>query len=226
LQYFSGTWMKAIEKNWEVRAKKIGYIEGAGDHVAGILNLVGVSVEYIPPTAMSSLKYLSNYDAIVVGVRAFNTKKEMASWMPTLLRYVENGGNLVIQYNTAQGLLTDQLGPYPLSVSRNRVTEEDAPITITDIQSPLMQYPNKITSKDFDNWIQERGIYYPENLDSRYKTMLSMHDTGEQPLNTAIVYTPYGKGHYIYTSLAFFRQLPAGNSGAIRLFMNLLSVGK
>ncbi len=226
LQYFNGAWMKAVRKDWTATVKKVGYIDGAGDYVADILNLTGVNVERIPANAMSSLAYLSNYEAIVIGVRAFNTQSAMASWMPVLLRYVENGGNLVVQYNTSQGLLSNQLGPYPISLSRDRVTEENAVVTVTDKTSPILNYPNKITNKDFENWVQERGIYYPGTFDNKYQTMISMHDTGEKDLNSAILHTPYGKGNFVYTSLVFFRQLPAGNTGAIKLLMNMISAGK
>lgn len=226
LQYFTGAWMKTVRKDWKTAVKKIGYIEGAGDHVEEILNLAGLEVEHVPEGAMNSPAYLAQYDAIVLGVRTYNTQKQIGSWMPSLLKYVEDGGNLLVQYNTSQNLMTTQYGPYPFTISRNRVTEEDATVTFTDPASALLHFPNEITGKDFDHWVQERGIYYPAGYDKRYKTLLSMHDTGEQPLESAILYTPYGKGTFIYTSLVFFRELPAGNTGAIRLMMNLLSAGK
>ncbi len=226
LQYFTGSWMKVVRKDWKSAVKKIGYIEGAGDYVDEILNLAGLEVDRIPESAMSSPAYLAGYDAIVVGVRAYNTQKQINSWMPTLMKYVENGGNLVVQYNTNQNLMTSQFGPYPFTISRDRVTEEDAKVTFTDPGARLLHFPNEITDKDFDHWVQERGIYYPAGYEGHYKTLLSMHDTGEKPLNSAIIYTPYGKGNFIYSSLVFFRELPAGNTGAIRLMMNLLSAGK
>lgn len=226
LQYFTGAWMKIVHKDWKTAAKKIGYIEGAGDYVDGILSLAGLDVEHVPESAINSPAYLSRYDAIVVGVRAFNTQKTMAAWMPTLMQYVSNGGTLVEQYNTNQNLLTDKLGPYPFSISRDRVTEEGAVVTFTDPAARLLHFPNEISNKDFDHWVQERGIYYPAGYSENYKTLFSMHDTGEKPLESGVIYTPYGKGHFIYTSLVFFRELPAGNTGAIRLMMNLLSAGK
>jgi len=226
LQYFNEAWVKAVRKDWEVRVKKVGYIDGAGDFVQQILNLSGVNAESIPPAALSDAAYLKSYEAIVIGVRAFNTKKEMGSWMPVLLQYVAGGGTLIVQYNTSQGLLSNQLGPYPITLSRDRVTEEDAQVSITDPASPLLNQPNKITQDDFKDWVQERGIYFPGSYAKEYKTMLAMHDTGEKDLESAILYTPYGKGQFIYTSLVFFRELPAGNAGAIRLMMNLLSAGR
>src|SRR5690606_37305419 len=124
-----------------------------------------------------------------------------------------------VQYNTTQDLKTKHFGPYPFEIGRERVTEEDAVVTITQPDAVLLTYPNQISENDFNHWVQERGVYFPQNPDTHYQTMLSMHDKGESDLNNAILYTPYGKGHYIYTSLVFFRQLPAGNRGAIRLMM-------
>lgn len=226
LQYFTGAWMKVVKKEWTTSVKKVGYIEGAGDYVDGILDLCGIDVEHIAPGTISNPEALHNYEAIVLGIRALNTEKRMAAWMPSLLQYVKNGGTLLIQYNTNQNLVTNQFGPYPFSISRDRVTEEDAKVSFVQPESVLLQKPNKITLKDFDNWVQERGVYYPSDWDKQYQTVLSMHDTGEKDLQSAILYTPYGKGQFIYTSLAFFRQLPAGNTGAIKLMMNLLSAGK
>lgn len=226
LQYFTDARMKVLRKDWKSAVRKIGYIEGAGDYVDAILSLTGLDVERVPESAISSPAYLGRYDAIVVGVRAFNTKKQMGSWMPALLQYVADGGTLVAQYNTNQNLQTDKLGPYPFTISRDRVTEEDAPVTITDPAARLLHFPNEITKADFDGWVQERGIYYPSGFEAHYKTLFSMHDAGEKPLESGVIYTPYGKGYFIYTSLVFFRELPAGNTGAIRLMMNLLSAGK
>jgi len=226
LQYLTDASMKIVRKDWKAAVKKIGYVEGAGDHVAEVLGQTGLDVDQVPESAMSNAAYLSQFDAIVLGVRAYNTKKQISSWMPVLMQYVANGGTLLVQYNTNQNLQTSQYGPYPFSLSRDRVTEEDATVTFTDPQARLLHFPNEITGKDFDHWVQERGIYYPTGLDPHYKTLLSMHDTGEKPLESAIIYTPYGNGQFIYTSLVFFRQLPAGNNGAIKLMMNLLSAGK
>lgn len=226
LQYFTDARMKVVRKDWQVAIKKVGYIEGAGDYVDAVLNLCGLNVERIPAGAVNNQGYLDNFEAIVIGIRAYNTQSQISSWMPALMRYVEQGGTLIVQYNTNQNLMTTKFGPYPFKISRDRVTEEDAKVTFTDPASPLLLFPNKIGTQDFDNWVQERGVYYPSDWDAHYKTMLSMHDTGEKPLDGAILQAAYGKGQFIYTSLAFFRQLPAGNTGAIRLMMNLLSAGK
>lgn len=226
LQYFTGAWSKAVEKDWKVAVKKIGYIPGAGDMVASVLTECGLDVERVPPSYLSNADYLKSYDAIVIGVRAFNTQESIGSWMPVLMQYVQNGGNLVVQYNTSRGLQSTDYGPYPFSLSGDRVTDEEAHVTFTDPNSTILNYPNKITEKDFEHWVQERGIYFPTGWDAHYQTMLAMHDAGESDLNGGILYTPYGKGNYVYTSLVFFRELPAANKGAIRLMMNLLSAGK
>ena len=169
---------------------------------------------------------LSGYDAIITGVRAYNVNPRLAIEQPKLLEYVKNGGNLLIQYNNNNGLATKQIGPYPFSVVNKRVTDEDAKITILDPQNPVLNYPNKITQDDFNGWTQERGLYYVGDIDPNYKAPLQMNDPGEAPNNGALITGNYGEGRFIYTSLAFFRQLPAGVPGAYRLFINLLSKPK
>jgi LmbE family N-acetylglucosaminyl deacetylase len=226
LQYFTASWMHLVKKNWNVAVKKIGYIEGAGDYVDDILKLAGLQVETIPEGSLNSAQSLAQYDAIVVGVRALNVDKQSAAWMPVLMKYVEEGGTVLMQYNTNGNLQSKQYGPYPFTISRDRVTDEDANVTFTDTTSTLMHFPNELTQNDFKDWVQERGIYFPSGFESNYKSLFSMHDGDEKPLNGAVIYTPYGKGQYIYSSLVFFRELPAGNVGAIRLMMNLLSAGK
>jgi len=226
LQYFTGASVKVIEKDWECTAKKIGYIQGVGDYVDDILKLSGLDINTIPENEVYDQGLLKQYDAIVIGIRALNTKPYLATAMKYLLKYAEDGGTLIIQYNTNTGLITNDFAPYPITLSRDRVTEENATVSITDSNSRLLNYPNKITQADFENWVQERGLYFPSKWDKNYKTLLSMHDKNENPLESAILYTDYGKGKFIYTSLAFFRQLPDGNRGAIRLMMNLLSANK
>ncbi|WP_374164175.1 PIG-L family deacetylase [Arcticibacter sp. MXS-1] len=226
LQYFTPAEAKVLSKNWKVTVKKIGYIEGAGDYTADFLRLAGLEVTVLKDEDFASAASLAQYDAIVTGVRAVNTEKRMSYWLPVLHQYVRNGGTLVMQYNTLQDLSTRQIGPYPFELANLRVTEEDADVTLTDPAHRLFNYPNKISKDDFAGWVQERGLYFPGTWDSHYQTLFSMHDKGEEALKGSTLYTPYGKGHYIYTSLAFFRQLPAGNRGAVRLLMNMLSVGK
>ena len=225
LQYFTNSYTKVLHANWKTTAKRIGYIEGAGDHTATILRLAGLQVDILKETDIAANK-LRKYDAILTGIRAINTEKRMAGWMSELLRYVQNGGTLVMQYNTLQDMATTKLGPYPIALSRERVTEEDATVEFIQPNHKILNHPNKITTADFEGWVQERGLYFPGKWDDKYQTILKMNDTGEEPLTGGTLYAQYGKGHYIYTPLSFSRQLPAGNKGAIRLMLNMLSVGK
>lgn len=224
LQFYSQPYVKVLRKNWISKAKRIGYIEGAGDDVSEILRFAGLQVDQLKPSDITASQ-LKKYDAILVGIRAINVKDEAPVWMPELLRYTKEGGTLVMQYNTAHRLKTENLGPYPIKLSYNRVTEEDAKVTILDNNHKLLNYPNKITEADFDNWVQERGLYFASEWDEHYTPLYSMHDTGEEPQKGSTLYTSYGKGHYIYTPISFFRQLPAGNKGAMRLLLNFLSAG-
>lgn len=166
---------------------------------------------------------LSTYDAVVTGVRLYNISNETKIFQPKLLSYVEKGGTLLIQYNVSNGLKIQDIGPYPFKLANKRVTEEDAKVTFLAPQHPSLNYPNKITTKDFDGWVQERGLYFATDIDSKYKTILGMHDRGESMLDGSLIIGDYGKGKFVYTSLAFFRELPAGVPGAYRLFANLLA---
>ena len=226
LQYFTQPTAKVLRGNWKCTAKRIGYIEGAGDYIPALLRQAGLEVDVLKENDMADAAKLKKYDAIITGIRAVNVEKKMAYWLPVLLQYVQNGGTLVMQYNTLQDLATTKLGPYAFTLSSDRVTEENAKVDFVDAKSRLLNYPNKITDNDFMDWVQERGLYFASKWDDHYKPLFSMHDAGEQPLTGGTLYAKYGKGNYIYTSLSFSRQLPAGNKGAIRLLMNMLSVGK
>jgi len=216
---------KLLNLNLKLAGKKIGYINGAGDLVPDALRQAGFDVHELSEKEIMNGD-LSGYDAIVTGVRAYNVNPRLAIEQPKLLEYVKNGGNLLIQYNNNNGLATKQIGPYPFSVVNRRVTDEDAKITILDPQNPVLSYPNKITQEDFNGWTQERGLYFVGDVDPNYKTPLQMNDPGEAPNNGALITGNYGEGRFIYTSLAFFRQLPAGVPGAYKLFINLLSKPK
>ena len=227
LQYFTPAAVKVLNSNWKCTAKRIGYIEGAGDFIPAFLRLAGLEVDVLKESDLANAANLKKYDAIVTGIRAVNVEKRMAYWLPVLFEYAQNGGTLVMQYNTTQDMATTKLGPYPFTIaSDQRVTEEDAKMTFVDPQSRLLNYPNKITDDDFTGWVQERGLYFASKWDDKYSPLFSMHDDGEQPLTGGTLYAKVGQGNYIYTSLSFSRQLPAGNKGAIRLLMNMLSVGK
>jgi LmbE family N-acetylglucosaminyl deacetylase len=216
---------KLVNIDLKTAGKRIGYIAGAGDLVPDALREVGYEVHQLTENEIINTD-LSIYDAIVTGVRAYNVNERLAYEQPKLLEYVKNGGNLVVQYNNNNGLVTKQIGPYPFTVVNQRVTEEDAKVTFTDAQNPVLNYPNKITNADFNDWIQERGLYFTDNIDSQYSTPLQMNDAGMAPNKGSLIVTKYGEGRYIYTSLAFFRELPAGIPGAYRLFINLLSKPK
>ncbi len=205
--------------------KKLGYIAGAGDLMPEALRQVGYDVHMLSENEIMNSD-LSGYDAIITGVRAYNVNERLVYEQPKLMEYVKNGGNLVVQYNNNSGLVVKQIGPYPFTVMNLRVTDEDAAVTVLDQQNPALNYPNKITQEDFKGWIQERGLYFVSNVDPQYKAILQMNDKGESPLNGSLIVGDYGKGRFVYTSLAFFRELPAGVPGAYRLFVNLLSKPK
>ncbi|MDO6602662.1 PIG-L family deacetylase [Arenibacter palladensis] len=210
-----------INKNGE----NIGYINGAGDEIPESLKQIGYKVEYIDPKTIQAGS-LNKYDAIVVGIRAYNVVDELKFKQRYLLDYVKEGGNLIVQYNTAgrNGLDMDNLAPYPLSISRDRVTDESSNVGILAKSHALVNYPNKITQNDFNGWVQERGLYFPDQWSKEFTPILSMNDEGEASLNGSLLVAPYGKGNYIYTGLSFFRELPAGVTGAYRLFANMLSL--
>lgn len=216
---------KLLQLDLKIAGSKIGYINGAGDLMPEALRQVGYDVHILSPNEIENGD-LSGYDAIVVGVRAYNVDPRLAIEQPRLLEYVKNGGNLVVQYNNSNGLVTQHIGPYPFKVVNERVTDENAKVTILDPDNPVLNYPNKIGQADFDGWIQERGLYFTKDADSQYQRVLKMADPGEGSKDGALITTQYGKGRFIYTSLAFFRELPAGVPGAYRLFINMLSKPK
>jgi len=226
LQYFTPAEAKVINKDWKCTAKKIGYVDGAGDNMVAFLRQAGLEVDILKEADMTDANRLKKYDAIITGIRAVNVEKRMTRWLPVLFQYAQNGGTLVMQYNTLQDLSTTKIGPYPFELANLRVTEEDATVKFLHPENRLLNYPNKITQDDFKGWVQERGLYFTNKWDDRYTPIFEMNDNGEKALQGSTLYTKYGKGNYIYTSLSFFRQIPAGNKGAIRLLMNMLSVGK
>ncbi|REC80089.1 PIG-L family deacetylase [Chryseobacterium elymi] len=236
LQYFTPASVTVMKGDIQVKVKKVGYIEGAGDFIPEFLRIAGIQVDVLKDedfygnlnesAGNGSQNKLSQYDAIVLGVRANNTEKKLGRWMPFLWSYVKAGGNLVMQYNTNQDTTVDQLGMYSFSIANKRVTEENAAVTFLNPNHKLLNFPNKITADDFKDWVQERGAYFPAQWDAAYEPLFEMHDTGEEPLQGSTLCAKYGKGNFIYTPLAFFRQLPAGNVGAARLFLNFLSAQK
>jgi len=205
--------------------KRVGYVMGSGDEIPAILRQLGFEVTLLSDDDLEEQNLLA-FDTIVVGVRAYNTRPRLAEAQERLLAYVQGGGTLVVQYSTSRDLVTERLGPYPFTLSRDRVTDEAAPVKILIPGSPLLTYPHAVEPADFDGWVQERGLYFPEKWDPRYQALLSMSDPGEPATEGALLFVTSGKGSYVYTGLAFFRQLPAGVPGAIRLFVNLLAGGR
>jgi len=201
---------------------KIGYIPGAGDLIPESLKQLGYDVTLLNPGSLGNID-LSSFDAIVAGIRLYNVSPAIKYVNDKLLKYVEGGGVLLVQYNVSQPLVLNNIGPYPFSITRNRVTEENASVEILDPEHRIFTYPNRITARDFEGWVQERGLYFGGSIDPRYKSLLSMRDTGEAENTGALFVSDYGKGRFVYTGLSFFRQLPAGVPGAYRLFVNLIS---
>jgi len=216
---------KVVHISLEKKGKHIGYIKGAGDAIPESLKQIGYSVTTINPSEITR-QNTAQYDAIVVGIRAYNTVPELAFKQKELNNYVEQGGTLILQYNTNHRLVTKELAPYPLTLSRDRVTDEFSEVQILAPNHKVLNSPNKITLSDFEGWVQERGLYFPDNWSEEFTPILGMNDTNYPQTKGALLVAQYGKGYYIYTGLSFFRELPAGVSGAYRLFANLLSIGK
>lgn len=213
---------KAVALNLKTGVEKVAYIQGAGDNIPESIMAQGVLVEKLEPKNIT-IKKLIPYDAVIVGIRAFNVKESLAYKKKVLWDYAQGGGNLLIQYNTSRGLKTKDLTPLSLNLSRDRVSNEKANVQIINPNHPILNYPNKIKAQDFEGWVQERGLYFPNQWDEKFTPLLQMNDAGESPKKGALLVAPYGKGRIIYTGLSFFRQLPAGVPGAYRLFFNLIA---
>ncbi len=221
---------KAVALDVKTKGKRVGYLPGAGDSTAEALGQLGYEVQTLTGADLTPEK-LAGLDAVVIGVRAFNERKDLAGALPGLFTWVESGGTVIAQYNRPGNNLKDvPLGPYPLSIDgpapQLRVTDETAPVTFLAPDHPALNVPNKITAADFEGWVQERGAYFPGRWDDHYTPILAMSDPGEAPLKGSLLVAQHGKGWFVYTGLAFFRQLPAGVPGAERLFANLVSLGK
>jgi hypothetical protein len=206
---------------------RVGYITAESEPVPEAIQRLGIHVELLDAAALN-FGELSKFDAIVVGVRAYELRSDLAAANQRLLDYVANGGTLVVQYQRDFAWDKFQYAPYPAKIGSPtpRITDETAAVTFLQPEDPLLNRPNKITQDDFKGWVQERGLYYWSQFDARYTPLLSMHDPGENDLNGGLVHTHFGKGTYIYTGLAFFRQLPEGVPGAYRLLVNLLSASR
>lgn len=221
---------KLVRTDIQISSTHIGYIMGSGDEVPRALEQLGCTVTLLTKEALAQ-DDLSKYQAIVTGVRAFNTRPDVRANARRLHEYARNGGTLVVQYNVMEGgffggnpKLLEGMGPYPITLSQGRVTVEESPVEFAATHK-LLQSPNKITNRDFEGWVQERGLYFASAWDPNYETLFQMHDPGEAPLKGGTLYTKYGKGAYVFTPLSWFRQLPAGVPGAYRIFANFLSAG-
>ncbi|MEM0999330.1 MAG: NEW3 domain-containing protein, partial [Bacteroidota bacterium] len=216
---------RVVKLDVATRGQRIAYLPGAGDEVPQSLEQLGYEVTLLDEKALRA-QNLGQYDAIVAGIRAFNTQPYLKYVNEKLLQYVKDGGTYVVQYNTNRGLVTQDIGPYPFKLSRDRVTVEEATPTFLAPEHPLMNVPNKIGMADFDGWVQERGLYFPNEWDDRYTALIGWNDPGEEMKQGCLLVTDYGKGAFIYTGISFFRELPAGVPGAYKLFANIISYGK
>lgn len=218
---------KLVRINLKKAGGVIGYIQGAGDEIPSALRNMGYEVWEMKNDEVTK-ENLQKVDAVVLGIRALNTNERIPYFMSDLLNYVNEGGTLVVQYNTAfrMEIDMDKFSPYPISISRDRVTDENSEVSILKPNHPALNTPNKITSADFDGWVQERGLYFPNKWDPKFEALLSTKDPGEALTEGALLVAKFGKGYYVYTGLSFFRELPEGVAGAYKLFANLVSLGK
>jgi hypothetical protein len=208
----------------KITHRPIAYIDGAGDDVAASLRQIGYQVDVIDPATISG-DLLSHYQVVILGVRAYNTIDVLSYKNTMLFDWVNKGGTLITQYNVNRGLVTQDIAPYSLTLSRDRVTQENAPVTILQPDHPAMLSPNKITSSDFNGWVQERGLYFPNAWDDHFIPLLEMHDNNENPMKGSLLVAQYGNGYYIYSGLSWFRHLPAGDPGPYRILSNIISLG-
>ncbi|MGB8192273.1 MAG: PIG-L family deacetylase, partial [Chitinophagaceae bacterium] len=225
LDYFHTPEVKLVVADIKTAGKRIGYIEGAGDKVPEALLQMGYEVFMLKEKDITPAN-LKTLDAIITGVRAYNVQEYLTDKYQVLMDYVEQGGNLIVQYNTNSfaGPMRSRIGPYPFVISRNRVADENAKVNFLNPGHPVLNFPNKITDSDFDNWVQERGNYFAEQLDPKYETVLSMNDPTEPEQKGSLIIADHGKGKFVYTGLVFFRELPAGVPGAYRLLANIIAL--
>ena len=227
LTLFPSAEAKALHIDLKKKGSKIGYIAGAGDEVPAALQQIGYQVTMLTTNELAN--DLSQFDAIIVGVRAYNTEEHLKFFQEKLMEYVNNGGNIVTQYQTNAFFGTSkvkEIGPFSMGIGRGRVTDENAEMKILKTDHILLNSPNKITAKDFEGWVQERGLYFSDKWAKEYQTIFSIKDANETEQEGSVLYAKYGKGNFVFTGLAFFRELPAGVPGAYRLFANMISVGK
>ena len=217
--------LTAVSFDLAIRGQRIGYLPGAGDRTDECLEQMGYTVTRLSGADLTPER-LRGLDAVVIGIRAFNVRTDLASQLPALFAYSEAGGNVIVQYNNPNGLKSTKLAPFDLQLSQDRVTDENAEVTLLTPDHPALNVPNKIGPADFQGWVQERGLYFPNKWDTRFTPIIACGDPGETALKGGILIGEYGRGYFVYTGMAWFRQLPAGVPGAYRLFANLVSLGK
>lgn len=218
---------KVVKVDLKKAGEKVAYIMGAGDKIPESLEQVGYQVDLLDDKDIS-IENLKQYDAVIVGIRAYNTNERMKFHQPKLMEYVKNGGTLINQYQTTWGLKIpmNEIAPFPMKISRDRVSVEEAAVRFLQPDHEILNYPNKITEADFDNWVQERGLYFANEWDDAFVPILSANDPGEPARDGGMLVAKYGEGYYIYSGYSWFRELPAGVPGAYRLFTNMISIGK
>ena len=216
--------VKIVKVDLQKKGQYVGYIMGSGDDIPASLEQVGYTVDILDPEKIN-VELLKNYDAVIVGIRAYNTVDRMNFIQPELMKFVEAGGTVITQYNTS---MRNQpaIGPYDFSISRDRVTVEGAAVRILAPDHPIINGPNKITEKDFEGWVQERGLYFPNQWDEHYTPVLSANDPGETPKDGGLLVAKFGEGYFVYSGYSWFRELPAGVPGAFRIFTNMISLGQ
>lgn len=227
IYYFSRDSVHIDLQGLQIRGKKIGYIEGAGDKVPAALSLMGYEVTLLKEADLTPTA-LAQFDAVIAGVRAYNVHGFLAARNDVLNAYVAKGGNYIVQYNTNSNIGPNHasIGPYSFNISRGRVTDEGSPVRFLLPDHPVLNYPNRITAKDFDGWVQERGIYFADQLDPAFQTPLALKDPGEEEQKGSLIIAKHGKGQFVYTGLVFFRQLPAGVTGAYKLMANIIALNQ
>jgi len=227
ITYFTNATVKNTKLDLKTYGKKIGYITGAGDRVPEALEQMGFDVTLLSNKELSK-NNLAQYDAIITGVRAYNTHDWMNNHYDKLMKYVQEGGNLIVQYNTSNqiGPVRARIGPYNFDITRTRITDENAKVNLLIPEHPVFNFPNKITDDDFKGWIQERSIYHAGDTSGKYEKLISMNDPGEKPNDGSLIVAKYGKGWFTYTGIVFFRELPAGVPGAYRLLANIIALNR
>ena len=227
ITYFPSASTHIVNVDIKTMGSKIGYIEGAGDKLPEALVELGYQVTYLKESDLL-LENLATFDAIVVGIRAYNLYDYLSDHNDVINKYIEQGGNVIVQYlkSNQVGINKVKVGPYAFTVGAKRVTQEDVPVEFTLPNHIVLNTPNKITAKDFENWVQERSTYQADNIDGHFEMPLTMSDDGEAPSNGSLLIAPFGKGNFVYLSLTLFRQLPAGNPGAFKLLANLIALPK